>query len=426
MGRSAQIPRLAGQLDGDDTHSRILHVDMDAFFASVEILARPELAGLPVVVGGRERGVVAAASYAAREYGVRSAMSMASALRLCPHAVVLPPNRAAYTAASAAVMATLREVTELVEPLSLDEAFLDVAGAVRRMGRPADIARWIRAKVEADLGLTCSVGVAPTKFVAKVASARSKPDGLLVVPADGVLEFLHPLPVTALWGVGDRTAESLHRLGVRTVGDLAGLPDETLRRAVGQAGAAHLAALAVGDDPRPVTPDVGEKSVSSDRTLAEDLLDEPAVAEQLLRLSGDVGRRLRAKGVVGRTVGIKIRFADFRTITRARTLPAPTDSDDAIYAAALALYRALDLDRPRIRLVGVKAEGLREPVEVAEQLSFDDLGPAEPAAASAPRPRPVPARDVLDAVRDAARERFGDAAVRPGTLVRPGGTRREG
>src|SRR3954471_1942912 len=240
MGRSGDLPRTAGLFDGDDNGCTMLHVDMDAFFASVEVKRRPELLGRPVIVGGGQRGVVAAASYEARRYGVRSAMSMSQALRRCPNAVVLPPDRAAYSAASAQVMAILRDVTPLVEPLSLDEASLDVTGAVRRDGRPGLIAAAIRARVVEQLGLTCSVGVAPTKFVAKLASARCKPDGLLVVPADRVLEFLHPLPVTALWGVGARTAEQLHRLGIRSVRDLAQTPADTLRRAVGVAVADHL------------------------------------------------------------------------------------------------------------------------------------------------------------------------------------------
>ncbi len=231
MGRSADIPRAAGRTDGDDTGCTILHVDMDAFFASVEIRRRPELRGKPVIVGGSTRGVVAAASYEARRFGVRSAMPMGQALRLCRHAVVLPPDRAAYSEASARVMAILRDVTPLVEPLSLDEAFLDVTGAQRLLGRPLEVARTIRTRVAESMGLTCSVGVASTKFVAKLASARCKPDGLLLVPAADTLAFLHPLPVTVLWGVGARTAQPLHRLGVRTVGDLAGIPLDTLRRA---------------------------------------------------------------------------------------------------------------------------------------------------------------------------------------------------
>jgi DNA polymerase-4 len=404
VGRSADLPRSAGEYDGDDTGCRILHVDMDAFYASVEMQRRPELRGLPVVVGGGTRGVVSAASYAARKFGVRSAMPMTQALRLCPQAVVIAPDHSVYSAISARVLAILRDVTPLVQPLSLDEAFLDVSGAVRLLGRPADIARRIRARVRDELELTCSVGVAPTKFVAKVASARCKPDGLLVVPRDRVLQFLHPLPVTALWGVGARTGDALHRLGIRTVGDLAATPADTLRRAVGAGAAEHLAALASGVDPRPVQPDEVEKSISADHTVATDLTSEDDVLRELLRLAEEVGRRVRNRGFVARTIGIKIRFADFRTVTRARTLPRATDSTAEIHRTAAVLYRGLELDRPRIRLVGVKCEQLEPAGATAWQLTFDDVERAVSAG---------PPDDVLDA----ARARFGAGAVSYATLL---------
>jgi DNA polymerase IV len=413
VGRSADLPRTAGTYDGDDTGCPMLHVDMDAFYASVEIKRRPELRNRPVVVGGGHRGVVAAASYEARKYGIRSAMPMSQALRRCPHAVVLPPDRAAYSAASEHVMRILRDVTPLVQPLSLDEAFLDVSAAVRQQGRPGAIAAAIRAQVAGELGLTCSVGVAPTKFVAKLASARCKPDGLLVVPATQVLDFLHPLPVTALWGVGARTAEALHRLGLRTVADLAATPVDTLRRAVGNAGAEHLSALAHGLDPRSVEPDEVEKSISADRTLDTDLVLEQDVRRELLRLAEEVGTRVRARGFVARTVGIKIRFADFRTITRVRTLPTWTASTGEIYRTAAELYRGLGLDQPRVRLVGVKCENLRDATAAPEQLSLD-LDRSEPAGGTdSPRNR-------ADRAVDAARLRFGAAAVTPASLVRRG------
>jgi DNA polymerase-4 len=424
VGRSADLPRTAGTWDGDDTGCQILHVDMDAFYASVEIKRAPELRGRPVVVGGGHRGVVAAASYEARRYGIRSAMSMSQALRLCPRAVVLPPDRAAYQRASEQVMTILRDVTPLVEPLSLDEAFLDVAGARRAQGRPATVAADIRARVVGELGLTCSVGIAPTKFVAKLASARCKPDGMLVVPAARVLDFLHPLPVTALWGVGARTAEPLHRLGIRSVGDLAATPLDTLRRAVGTASAEHLSALAHGLDPRLVQPHEVEKSISSDRTLDVDLTAEVDVCRELLRLSEDVGTRVRNRQFAARTIGIKIRFADFRTITRVRTLPGWTASTAEIYQTAVELYRSLNLDQPRIRLVGVKCENLRQAGAVAEQLTLDvlttdlrpPLGRVSGSLHSSSR-RPAVDRGRADEAIDAARARFGSAAVRPGSLL---------
>src|SRR5262245_53202000 len=262
---------------------------MDAFFASVEVRQRPALAGLPVVVGGTgPRGVVSSASYEAREYGVRSAMPTARARRLCPQAVFLPPDFDAYTEASAAVMAIFREVTPLVEPLSLDEAFLDVSGARRRLGRPAQIATDIRARVQSSQGLTCSVGVAGTKFMAKLASTRAKPNGLLVVPVERTLEFLHPLPVSALWGVGERTAEVLKRLGLRTVADLAQAPMGMLRHALGEAAATHLHELAWARDPRPVVPERVEKSIGAETTFDEDIADTEVIRRVMLGLTTKV------------------------------------------------------------------------------------------------------------------------------------------
>jgi DNA polymerase-4 len=405
MGRSADLPRSSGEIDGDDSGCHVLHVDMDAFFASVEIRARPELRGLPVVVGGTEgRGVVAAASYEARRFGVRSAMSMGQAMRLCPQMVVIAPSRGAYTEASAAVMKIFSEFTPLVEPLSLDEAFLDVSGAVQLFGRPAEIARQIRYRVEREQQLTCSVGIAPLKSVAKLASGSCKPNGLRVVSRDGLLDFLHPLPVTALWGVGGKTAEPLRRLGICSVGELAATPIDTLRRALGNASAAHLHALANGQDDRVVQAREPEKSISTDRTLLHDLLTETEVARELLRASGEVAGRLRQAGRVARTVGIKIRFADFATVTRVRTLAEPTDSAAAVYSTALDLYRALNLDQPRIRLVGVKAENLR-PNGEATQLAFDLGGPSSGSPSA-------------DRTIDALAARFGASAVRPASLLR--------
>ncbi len=406
MGRSHDIPRRAGQFDGDDTGAHILHVDMDAFFASVEIRRRPELRGRPVVVGGSHRGVVAAASYEARRYGVRSAMSMSQALRRCPNAVVLPPDRSAYSEASGQVMAILRDITPLVEPLSLDEAFLDIAGSTRSLGRPVEIARLIRARVAAEQQLTCSVGVAGTKFMAKLASARCKPDGLLVVPVAQTLTVLHPLPVTVLWGVGDKTAAALHRLGIRTVGDLADTGQDVLERAIGTSHAQHLSDLAHGRDPRAVEEGEGEKSISSDRTLEADLTDAADVHRELLRLADDVAGRVRSRGLRSRTIGIKIRFADFRTVTRVRTLPEAVDDATTIHRTAVELYDSLRLDRPRIRLVGVKAEKLTASDDAFEQLALDFDASTNPAAEDADR-----GRAAVEVALDAARARFGTAAV---------------
>lgn len=421
MGRSGDLARTSGEIDGDDTGCHILHVDMDAFFVSVELRSRPDLVGLPVVVGGTQgRGVVAAASYRAREFGVRSAMPMGQALRLCPQLIVLAPSRADYTEASRAVLAILSDFTPVIEPMSLDEAFIDVAGALALFGRPVDIARQIRRRVSSELRLTCSVGIAPVKSAAKLASGTCKPNGLRVVSRAGLLEFLHPMPVTALAGVGQRTAEQLHRLGIQTVADLADTPVDTLRRAVGAGTADQLRALANGKDARPVTARSVEKSTSSDRTLVHDLLTEREVATELLRGSADVGQRLRKSAMIARTVGIKIRFADFTTITRVRTLAEPTDLDASVYAEALSLYRCLDLDKPRIRLVGVKVENL-QPAGQATQLSLElglELGQGPP-------PEPIrtlagngtAARESAQRAVDAVTSRFSAGAVIAGSLI---------
>jgi DNA polymerase-4 len=375
---------------------------MDAFFAAVTLLGRPELRGRPVIIGGGTRGVVLSATYEARAFGVHSAMPVARARRLCPSAVVLPPERDRIGEVSGRVMAILRDVTPLVAPLSVDEAFLDVSGARRLFGTPEQIAQAIRARVAAEEGITCSVGVAPTMFVAKIASTRSKPDGLLVVPPDGVLAFLHPLPTSALWGVGRTTEAALDRLGLRTIGDIADCPLPTLRRAVGDASARHLHALAHGRDARVVDPDTSEVGISAEHTLPVDVAEVDRLARELLRLSGQVARRLRGRGRVARTIGIKVRFADFTTVTRARTLREPTDVSQEIYTTALALLDAAALDGRAVRLVGVRATGLTEPGVTGRQLAFDE--------------RPVGWAH-LDRATDAATHRFGTGTVTPASLL---------
>src|SRR3954469_3928846 len=376
---------------------------MDAFYASVELRSRPELIGTPVIVGGLgSRSVVLSATYEARAYGVHSAMPMMRARRLCPQATVIEPHHDRYAEASRGVMEVFRSITPLVEPLSLDEAFLDVAGAQRRLGSPRQIGELIRARVEDEQGITCSVGVAPTKFVAKLASARAKPDGLIVVPRDDVIAFLHPLPVGVLWGVGDKTEEALTRLGLRTIGDIANTPTATLQRALGPAAGAHLSALAWGRDERDVVAHEPDKSIGAEETFARDVDDPAVVLRELLRLSERTAARLRATGHVGRTVSLKVRFADFTTITRAKTLREPTDVARAVYDTARGLYDALGLQRARIRLVGVRMEGLAVADETPRQLAIgggDDEWRAAEAAA------------------DRAAARFGPGAVRPATLV---------
>ncbi|MFG3298559.1 DNA polymerase IV [Micromonospora chersina] len=405
MGRSQSLPRGGDPRfgpDADDTGCPILHVDMDAFFASVEVRRRPELRGRPVVVGGiGPRGVVSSASYEARRFGVRSAMPTARARALCPQAVYLPPDFTAYSAASRAVMRIFRDVTPLVEPLSLDEAFLDVAGARRLFGAPTEIARLIRRRVAEEQDLTCSVGVAPSKFVAKLGSTRAKPDGLLVVPATRVLEFLHPLPVAALWGVGERSAEALRRLGLRTVGDLAEAPPGLLRRAVGEASAGHLHELAWGRDPRRVSPEHVEKSIGAEVTFDTDVTDPAEIRRALLALAEKAGARLRAAGQVGRTVSLKVRMADFRTVSRSRTLGVPTDTAREMFDTAWALWTALAPGEP-VRLVGVRMEGLAAAEETPQQLT---LGAPERGWREA------------EAAADAAAARFGRSVIGPASLL---------
>lgn len=387
---------------GDDTGCAILHIDMDAFFALVELRTRPELRGKPVIVGGGSRGVVLSATYEARALGVHSAMPMSRARRLAPQAVVIAPDHRRYTEVSRNVMALFNSVTPLVEPLSLDEAFLDISGAIRRLGSPTAIAELIRSRVVDEQGITCSVGIATTKFVAKIASARCKPDGVLVVPADQVLAFLHPLPVAVLWGVGERTEEQLTRLGLYTVGDIANTPAATLKRALGQATGGHLHTLAWGVDTRTVTAREPEKSIGAEETFDEDIDDPDVIHAKLLQLADEVGTRIRAAGYVGRTIAIKVRFSDFTTVTRSRTLTSPTDVTQELYETARALYDSLGLERVRVRLVGVRAEGLRAADGAAQQLI---LG------------APDHGRREAEVAVDAIRTRFGADAVRPARLV---------
>jgi DNA polymerase IV len=402
MGR--QLPSRVTPIPADDTGCPILHVDMDAFYASVELRDRPELAGKPVIVGGLAgRGVVLSATYEARAFGVRSAMPMSRARRLCPQAVVIPPRHGLYGAVSKEVMAIFAAVTPLVEPLSLDEAFLDVSGAARLLGSPVAIGQLIRRQVAEQQQITCSVGIAANKFLAKLASVHCKPDGLLVIPAGGALEFLHPLPVSALWGVGEKTGQALARLGLRTVGDIAQTPIGTLEADLGKAAAAHLHALAWARDSRSVTGSIQEKSVGAEETFDVDVTDPAIVRRELLRLSRRTTRALRSSGYAARTVVVKLRKADFTTLTRSRTLREPTSETQRIYATACALYDASGLSgQARLRLVGVRATNLVLADTAATQLALGERGASWRDAESA-----------LDRITG----RFGPDAVRPATLV---------
>ncbi|MDQ4024180.1 MAG: DNA polymerase IV [Actinomycetota bacterium] len=381
----------------------ILHVDMDAFYASVEALKDESLEGKPVIVGGQgNRGVVTSASYEAREFGVHSAMPIVQARRLCPHGVFVPNDFYAYRDYSLRIREIFGAFTPLVEPLSLDEAFLDVSGSMRLFGTPVDIAHAIKLQV-ADIGLACTVGVAPNKFLAKLASTQAKPDGLLVIPAEGVQDFLRPLPVGALWGVGAQTEDALRRLGLKTVGDVARISKRTLERALGGALGGHLHALANGADDRPVVPDEPAKSIGSEETFEADLDDRSDILREILRLSDRTAGRLRAKALCGRTVTLKVRFSNFKTITRSATLEEEVDNAAEIYAVARGLYERLDPDRPRIRLIGVT-------------MSVLSGGPPRRQLALLSTARRPPWPEASRAV-DSIRRRFGDNAVTPAALL---------
>lgn len=395
---------LAGRAWGDDDGGcNVLHVDMDAFFALVELARRPELCGRPVIVGGVERGVVLSATYEARTFGVRSAMPMAAALRLCPQAIVVRPEHGLYQEVSRGVMEILRDVTSLVEQLSVDEAFLDVRGARRRLGPPVVIAENIRERVARSFGITCSVGIASTKFVAKLASVHAKPDGLLLVPQDATLAFLRSLPVGALWGVGERTEEHLARFGITTVAQLADSDRLLLQGAIGRAAGARLHDLAWGRDPRPVEPTRVEKSLGAESTFDHDRSDLADVEARLLGLADHVAARLRRHDQVGRVVALKIRTSDFRTLSRSRTLDSPTDVGREIYLAARELLAGVDLRGLPVRLVGVRLEGLTAREGAHVQATLDEAADGT-----------IERRRAAEATMDMVRERFGTAAIGPG------------
>jgi DNA polymerase-4 len=383
----------------------ILHVDLDAFYASVEQVADPALAGRPVIVGGLgPRGVVAASSYEARRFGVHSAMPMARARRACPQGVFLAPRFEEYGRASRQVMAILRELTPLVEPLALDEAFLDVRDVRRLHGDAEQIATSIRARVRADTGLVASIGVASTKMVAKIASDLAKPDGMLVVPLGTELDFLHPLDVGRLWGVGPATRKRLDRFAVRTIGDLAALPEQTLVGALGAANGRHLHALAWNRDDRAVNPVRQAKSIGNEETYPRDITDRAALDREVLKLSERVGARLRESHKVGRRVQLKVRYGSFRTITRSRTLAEGTDLGTDVARVARELLAAVDLTGG-IRLLGVSMQQLEDAGAVQAALPLGDDAPSDVK------------RDALERTVDRVRARFGDRAVVPASLT---------
>ncbi|HWH26041.1 MAG TPA: DNA polymerase IV [Pseudolysinimonas sp.] len=393
----------------DDISAHVMHLDMDAFFASVELLEHPELAGQPVIVGHRSpRSVVTAATYEARKYGVNSAMPMAQALRRCPHAVVLEPHFERYTHYSRRVMQLIGDVTPQVEPLSIDEAFFDVAGARRLLGTPWQIGTALRERVFRETGLHASIGAAASKFVAKLASSRAKPDGLLVVPEADTLAFLHPLPLSTLWGVGAKAEEQLTRLGLRTVRDVADVPLDTLSRAVGVAQATRLHELSWGRDVRGIELERTEKSMGHETTFDSDVVDSAVIYRALLGLADGVAVRLRQASVQARTVSIKLRFEDFTTITRSRTLAEPTNLARRIYEESRSLYDAASQNGRAVRLIGVRGEQLVA-ATAAQGLWDDDEA----------------WRDAEHTV-DAVSSRFGVGSVTPAALLGGGQRRRFG
>jgi DNA polymerase-4 len=379
---------------------------MDAFFASVEEADNPELKGKAVVVGAGPRAVVTSANYVARGFGIRAAMPVAQARRLAPHAIFLPNRHHRYGEVSADVMRIFGDFSPHVEPLSLDEAFIDVSGATRLIGTARDIAVQIRARIEGELKITCSVGISTTKLIAKLASGRCKPNGILEIADDRVLEFLHPLPVRELWGVGPKTGEALTKLGLQTIGDIAHTPRGTLIRALGQGQGESLYELAWGRDLRAVEESAIEKSIGAEETFARDIDDNEELLAELLRVTERVARRLRDQQFVARTIAIKIRFSDFTTITRSKSIDLPTASTQEIYEQVRRLFTALGLVRARVRLVGVRLENLESDAGLVEQLT---LGSREKGWRQ------------VDQALDRARRRFGGGALKPARLIESSG-----
>lgn len=391
--------------------AHILHADLDAFYASVEQLLDPSLRGIAMAVG---EGVVLAASYEARAFGVRSAMPTSEARRLCPHLKVVAGSFGRYLDFSEQVMEVFRRFTPRIEQISVDEAFLDVGGAVHLFGSPAEIASEIRRMVRSEIGLPVSIGVATTKFLAKVASQVAKPDGLVVVEEGKELEFLHPLPVEILWGVGPVTARKLRAMGIQTVGEIAAISDDSLASRLGKATAHHLSALAHNRDPRPVEGRARAKSVGSQQALGRGLTDMAELDQVVLSLSDRIGRRLRAKGREGRTVTVRVRFPGPRVVSRSETLGAAVSATDAIdHVASKLLRQAIDDPKEPVTLVGISVSGLGQASAHQMELQLDE-GEAERTGSAA-----AEAATAIDRQLDEIRRRFGDKAVtRAGLLGR--------
>lgn len=379
----------------------ILHVDMDAFYASVAEKDNPKLKGKAVVVGAGRRGVVSAANYEARKFGIRAAMPVYKAKALAPHAIFISPDMARYEEVSRSVMSIFHDITPLVEPISLDEAFLDVTGARRLLGDGQTIAKLIRARVEQKEGITCSVGIAHNKFIAKIASNQCKPNGLLEIDPERVLEFLHPLAAKEIWGVGPKTNEQLAKMGLQTVGDIANTPRSTLIRVLGQASGGSLYELAWGRDYRDVEIEHIEKSISSSETFDQDLDSQEEILKEFLRLTERSVERMREKGFAAGTISIKVRFTDFKTISRSKTVDLPITGTQEIFEVVKNLYLALNLENVLIRLVGVSLDSLVEDEEINQMV----LGQRSSGWQQA------------DKAVDRIKNKFGSASLRPARLV---------
>lgn len=381
----------------------ILHVDMDAFYASVEQRDQPELRGRPVIVGGTAegRGVVCAASYEARTFGVHSAMPAATAVRQCPHGVFIAPRMDHYANISARIREIFHQFTPLVEPLSLDEAFLDVTGSQPLFGDPVSIGRQVKSAIRDQLDLVASVGVAPNKFLAKIASDLEKPDALVVVDPDGIQEFLDPLPIGRLWGVGKVTNRAFEKLGIRTIGNMRALDQATMVELFGEQGA-HLWNLARGIDDRSVVPDQRAKSISHETTFARDISDSEVIRAWILELCDQLGRRLRRNDLRASKVHLKVRFADFKTITRSITLPNPTNVTREVHTAAERLFQERVTLRLPIRLLGVGSSAFAKH-DVRQPSLFDEPEHQQ--------------HQQLDAASDLIREKFGSSALSRGSRL---------